>query len=376
MADKFVSSAGPKGTGDGSSEANAWSLANALANASAGDYVWIKNDGVYSGTFTVGCSGSYTDNTHIYFIGYNNIANCDLVNHVSDMDMGQAFWAGPMNPTAADCWVDVNGQGAAGNVVYLYAKHNIHWRNIHFRNSSKTAYNCAFNAKACNGVTFTKCKFTDSYINLWVDSNSTNCMIKYCYFSDYAVTNLDIGGGSYLNIYSHCVFSGGHVKMYRSVGCNSIFIGGNYGIGAFYYQNIAFNNTMYNQTSYCMSYGHNSYAGGLIEYNNIFIPAAKNIPAIYRNGSGSLAFSGYGCAYSLSDNSILDTPYAGEGGLNVNPQFVNAAGNDFRVRNPLVLRGGMPDFTGKQTQIGAVIQQYQFVKRSATGNYARMTIFR
>ncbi|MCE5340537.1 MAG: hypothetical protein LLF92_05340 [Planctomycetaceae bacterium] len=376
MADKFISSAGPLGTGDGNSEANAWSLANALAGATAGDYVWIKNDGVYYGIFTVGCTGSYADNTHIYFIGYNNIANCDLVNHISDMDMGQTFWGGPMNPTASNCWVDIDGQGATNHVVYQYQKNNVHWRNIHFHNNSKTANYSAFYVKYCSGVTFSKCKFTDGYINLWVDTNSTSCMIKYCYFSDYGATNLDIGGGSYLNIYSHCVFNGGHAKMYRSVGCNSIFIGGNYGIGAYYYQNIVFNNTMYGQTSYCLCYGHNSYAGGLIEYNNIFIPAAKNIPAIYRNGSGSLAYSGCGCAYSVADDSVLDTPYSGEDGLNVNPQFVNAAANDFRVLNPLLLRGGMPDFTGRQTQIGAVLQQYQFTKRSAAGNPARMSIFK
>lgn len=376
MADKFVSSTGPCGTGNGSSEANAWSFANALANAAAGDYVWVKNDGVYSGTFNVGCSGSYTDNTHIYFIGYNNLANCDLVNHISDMDIGQPFWAGPMNPTAPNCWVDVNGQGAVNHIVNQYQKHNIHWRNFYFHNNSKTATYGAFCARGCNGVTFTKCKFCDGYINLIVDMNCTNCMIKHCYFSSYAVTNLDIGGGSYHNIYSHCVFNGGQVKMYRAVGCNSLFIGGNYGIGAYYFQNTAFNNTMYNQVMYCMAYGHNSYSGGLIEYNNIFIPAAKNLPAIYRNGSGTLVYSGYGCAYCLNENAVLDTPYAGQAGLNVNPNFANPAANDFRPRNPLVLRGGMPDFAGKNTQIGAVIQQYQFAKRSTAGNPARMAIFK
>ncbi|HBG27490.1 MAG: hypothetical protein A2Y10_02855 [Planctomycetes bacterium GWF2_41_51] len=376
MADKFVSSAGPKGTGDGSSEANAWSLMNALTYAGAGDYVWIKNDGVYYGTYVVGCSGSYTDNTHIYFIGYNNVNDCDLVNHISDMDYGKGFWGGPLNPDAANCWVDIDGQGAATHVVYQYQKNNVHWRNIYFHNNNKTAYNCVFYAKNCSGVTFTKCKFTDGYMNLWVDTNSTNCMIKCCYFSDYVASNLDIGGGSYLNIFSHCVFNGGQAKMYRSVGCNSIFIGGNYGIGAFYYQNIVFNNTMYNQTAYCLGYGHNSYAGGLIEYNNIFIPAAKNIPAFYRNGYGSLAYSGYGCAYCLEENSVLDTPYSGEKGLNVNPQFADPAGKDFRVRNPLVLRGGMPDFAGNASQIGAVLQKYQFANRSRAANMARLSIFK
>ncbi|MFA5291643.1 MAG: hypothetical protein WC496_01265 [Phycisphaerae bacterium] len=376
MANKFVSSAGPKGTGDGSSEENARNLTIALTSAAAGDYVWIKNDGTYAGIFIVGCSGSYTANTHIFFIGYNDINNCDLVNHISDMDYGRGYWGGPLNPNAANCWVNIDGQGAATNVVYQYSKNNIHWRNIYFHNSNKAAYNCAFYAKSCSGTTFTKCKFTDGYMNLWVDTNSTNCMIKYCYFSDYTISNLDIGGGSYLNMFSHCVFNGGAAKIYRSTGCNSIFIGGAYAVGAFYFQNIVFNNTMYNQSSYCLAYGHDSYAGGLIEYNNIFVPAVKNVPAIYKNGYGSLAYSGFGCAYCIADNSILDTPYNGENCLNVNPQFVNIAGNDFRPTNPLLLRGGMPDFVGNPGRIGAVLQKYQFISKARAANMGRLSIFR
>ncbi len=376
MADKFVSSAGPKGTGDGSSEENAWSLQQALTSAAAGDYVWIKNDGTYTGTFTVNCSGSYTANTHIFLIGYNDINNCDLVNHISDMDYGQPFWSGPLNPDAANCWVDIDGEGASADVVYQNSRNNIHWRNVYFHNSDKVSLHCAYNVKNSQNTSFTKCKFEHGDMNLWVDSSSTNCFIEYCYFGDYGGSNLDIGGGSYLNMFSHCVFNGGRAKMYRSVGCNSIFIGGSYAIGAYYYQNVVFNNTMYNQSSYCLAYGHNSYPGGLIEYNNIFIPAAKNLPAIYKYGSGSLAYSGHGCAYCINEDSILDNPYNGQNGLNVNPQFVDAAGNDFRTTNPLVLRGGRPDSAGNPAQIGAILQKYQFAKCRQTANLGRLSIFK
>lgn len=376
MANKFVSSTGPIGTGDGSSEANAWSLANALSSAAAGDYVWIKNNGVYTGNFTVNCNGSNTANTHIFFIGYNDLNNCDLINHISDMDFGRAFWGGPIKPNAENCWVDVNGGGNSADVVYQNAKNNIHWRNIYFHNVNMVGVYCAYNMKNSQNCSFTKCKFEHSNINLWIDSNSTNCLIKYCYFNDCSGQNLDLGGGSYLNTFSHCVFNGGKVKMYRSIGCHSIFIGGTYGIGAYYYQNLVFNNVMYNQTSYCLAYGHNSYVGGLIEYNNIFIPATKNIPAIFRNGNGSITFSGFGCAYCINDNSILDVPYSGQNGLNVNPQFADAANNDFRSRNPLVLRGGMPNLSDNTTQIGAIMQKYQFANRGQYANPGRISIFK
>jgi hypothetical protein len=376
MANRFVSSTGPKGTGSGDSEANAWSLSYALTNAFAGDYVWIKNDGAYMGTFTVGCSGVQNDNTHIYFIGYNNIENCELANHISDMDYGRAFWGGPLNSNSLNCWVNIDGNGAATHVVYQYQKNNIHWRNIHFHNTNKSANNCSFYAKNCNNISFTKCKFTDSYINLWVDTSSMNAQIKNCYFENYTAANMDITSGSSLIFVSQSVFNGGGLKMNKSICSYNIFIGGSFGIGAYSYQNIAFNNTLYNQSSHCIGYGHNLYPGSLTEYNNIFIPAARNVPAIFKSGAGCLTFSGYGCAYCVAEDCVLDVPYAGEGVFNINPKFVNSASNDFRVLNPEILRGGMPDFAGNPTQIGAVIQKYQFAKRARIANPARLSIIR
>ncbi|HAL45742.1 MAG: hypothetical protein A2Y12_10810 [Planctomycetes bacterium GWF2_42_9] len=376
MANIFVSSTGPKGTGNGINEANAMDLANALSLVTAGDYVWIKNDGVYYGNFVVGCSGSYNDNTHIYFIGYNNIENCDFVNHISDMDFGQPFWGGPSKPNSANCWVNINGNGAADNVVYQYQKHNIHWRNIHFNNTSKTSGASAYYVKYTYGTTFTKCKFTDSYINLWIDLNSASCVINCCYFGNYTSVNMDITTGSNLIFIINSVFQGGQLRMFKSMCFNNIFIGGNYAVGAHAYQNIVFNNTMYDQTSYCLGYGHASYVCHLMEYNNVFVPASKSVPTIYKSSNGTMTFSGYGNAYCVRDNSILDTPYVGLHGLNVNPQFVNADGNDFRILNPAILRGGMPDYTGQRGQIGAGAQEYQFSKRSATANRARLSVIK
>jgi hypothetical protein len=100
------------------------------------------------------------------------------------------------------------------------------------------------------------------------------------------------------------------------------------------------------------------------------------LPAIYKNGNGSLTYSGYSCAYCVNDNSVLDNPYSGENGLNVNPQFASAAGNDFRPTNPLVLRAGCPDFADNPAQIGAILQKYQFTNRSKAANPGRISIFK
>jgi hypothetical protein len=292
------------------------------------------------------------------------------------MDLGQPFWAGPLKPNSVNCWVDINGNGTSDNVMYQYQKNNIHWRNINFTNTNKTANACAFCLKYVSGTTFTKCKFTDSYVNLWVDMNSTNNMINYCYFSSYTGANMDITNGSNLIHIVNSVFQGGQLRMSKSMCCNNIFIGGSYAIGANSYQNIIFNNTMHGQTLYCIGYGHASSTCQLIEYNNVFVPASKTLPIIYKVGNGVLTFSGHGNAYCIADNSILNAPYGGMHGLNVNPEFVNVIANDFRILNPAVLRGGMADCAGRRGQMGAEIQEYQFSKRSSTANMARLSIIK
>ena len=58
------------------------------------------------------------------------------------------------------------------------------------------------------------------------------------------------------------------------------------------------------------------------------------------------------------------------------PQFVDAANGDFRPRNPAVLRGGKPDINGNPTQMGAILQKYQFGDRERIANMARLRIIR
>jgi hypothetical protein len=57
-------------------------------------------------------------------------------------------------------------------------------------------------------------------------------------------------------------------------------------------------------------------------------------------------------------------------------QFSDATNGDFRPRNPLVLRGGMPDFAGNPGQIGAVQGKYQFISKAKGTNFGRLAIIR
>ncbi len=58
------------------------------------------------------------------------------------------------------------------------------------------------------------------------------------------------------------------------------------------------------------------------------------------------------------------------------PEFADAANGDFRPRNPAVLRGGKPDISSNPTQMGAVLQKYQFGDRERVANMARLRIIR
>lgn len=69
-------------------------------------------------------------------------------------------------------------------------------------------------------------------------------------------------------------------------------------------------------------------------------------------------------------------PVLGDHSIEAAPEFVDAANGDFRARNKLVLRGGEPDVTGRVTQMGAILQRYQFAQRGRMANFARLGIIK
>ena len=75
---------------------------------------------------------------------------------------------------------------------------------------------------------------------------------------------------------------------------------------------------------------------------------------------------------------IIDFPEANEPAkpavVEADPDFVDSANGDFRVRNPAVLRGGMPETQGNVRQMGAVLQEYQFARRARVMNAGRAGI--
>ena len=69
-------------------------------------------------------------------------------------------------------------------------------------------------------------------------------------------------------------------------------------------------------------------------------------------------------------------PVLGNNSIEADQDFVNAAGGDFRSINPQVLRGGQKDVVGNPTQMGVIVQRYQFTQRARTTKIGRLGIIR
>jgi len=126
-----------------------------------------------------------------------------------------------------------------------------------------------------------------------------------------------------------------------------------------------FNNVFYQQTSESIR----AEQGALVAVNNIFYSTVENYVPIHRTG-GIIHYEDFNATNKSSGLTGLNSLH------NVDPLFVNPSVYDFRPRNPLVLRGGMPDLAGNPTQIGAILQKYQFANRARSANLGRLSIFR
>lgn len=85
----------------------------------------------------------------------------------------------------------------------------------------------------------------------------------------------------------------------------------------------------------------------------------------------------YCCAHgNTSGQFSLPVALPEMNSIEEDPLFKDAAGGDFRPRNPAVLRGGKLDVKGNPTQMGAILQKYQFARRARAANLGKLQIIR
>lgn len=215
---------------------------------------------------------------------------------------------------------------------------------------------------------------------------ATSVLVDSCYsHSDLTANHYNMYGNT--NVILNCVANVAAGKIFavvatvegsQVIGC--IAINGARGIRVFGNDISAMNNTFYNQTAAGVDLNN---AKRAVVFNNIFDLAPGAI-GLYAITAGAFIYNDYNC-FIESDGTPLtvgihstgyEVPVAGPHSIEVDPDFVDAANGDFRVRNPAVLRGGMPDTEGNVTQMGAVLQEYQFAKRARVMNAGRAGIVR
>jgi hypothetical protein len=118
----------------------------------------------------------------------------------------------------------------------------------------------------------------------------------------------------------------------------------------------------------------------LVQYNNIFVLHTAATGKIINRIAGAIKYSDYSCAWALDGAPSATGRWGGSGkpenAIEENPQFVDTVNGNFRPKNPNVLRGGKPDIADNPTEMGAVLQKYQFARRAKAFNLGRLQIMR
>jgi len=368
-------------------------IARALAAADGGDAINIKKNSGYkldnidqiAEPLSPTGSGSVENNIKLTISGFNISPG--------DMDAGgqyyQSAYEAYLDGIDSDCIVDIDGNGGAFSVVEIDGKDNIEFSNLYFHNTNTLIGNhCVYVKNQSNGITIEHCYFNDAYRTIGGTSNDyapvDGALISNCYIGPNWTKS-----GTCLRVVGVLNFIVGNVGdacglQVEGSGCilNNLVIGGDNVLtanGSVYIQN----NTVYNCTGGAV-FLHNSEAIANV-FNNILVPQQSgNAISVYTAG-GSVR-NDNNCIWGADGNSLATAfatektggvvPVLGDNSIEADPDFAGAAGGDFRPRNPLILRGGQKDVAGNPTQMGAVLQRYQFTQRARTANIGRLGIIK
>lgn len=359
------------GNNNGTNWANAYrgcsGLQTALDNVVNGSdtIIYIRNTfsiGTYGNTIYIDTAGGdYTGNKWLKIIGCDSITG---------------------NPLPQGQYVTLDGENIlASHIVSINNVNMVHMENIHFTRVSAVGkagyYLTASGGKY--GFNFINCKFSQCNYGLYCGTvNIRNLFIDKCVFISnaaydlysYATASIIVGSrfkSSCPAIIAACggIIQGCIFEYIQSSG-TAITVNGN--------ATQRGEAVITNCTFYCTGTGGitaincNNLVGPVISNNIIYLAQpASDIPV----SAARINYEDYNCT-----NATVHT-LTGPHSLNgTDPQFADAANGNFRPRNPLVLRGGMPDTTGNPTQIGAIQSKYRFVSKARAVNLGRGSIFK
>ncbi len=287
---------------------------------------------------------------------------------------------------AAGSWVTIDADGSACDCFNIDEIDNIEFRHIYAYNTSGNYAGFNITTSVANhlGFLLTECKSTDHVYGLVVQSSAIRNFFVVggvYYGSSMAFYIKSVFGGSIQRVDAYSAGSYVFYISYYGLSVQDCIIRSNgSGVGLYL---ASFNPTVVtNCVFYNVVHGINvqHLNTTLVEYNNIFVVSAKATGKAINQTAGSLAYSDYSCLWAIDGAPAASERWGGSGkpehAIEEDPDFMDAANGNFRPRNPNVLRGGKPDIADNATEVGAVIQKYQFARRAKAANLGRLQIVR
>ncbi len=335
------------------------------------------------GSVNVDAGGDVLRNTFKRVIGYRTVPG--------DMSPGGAYYESALeilqngSIDSSRC-VELDADGGSYSVLDIDGVDNLVFENLHLKNTNAgVSGDAVYFSSVARNIVLRNCRFSD--VVQVINTEADHVLFDGCYSHD------DIPGHHHTFLGNNNVLLGCVANLEPNNLCNfvnhsgavigCVTVGGQFGVrvisaGAAV---LVVGNTFYNTGSKgVLCDGCDS----VVVINNIFCLAPGAIGIYSRNG-GSVLYNDYNC-FIESDGTPLtvagseysggEVPVKGAHSVEVDPDFVDAANGDFRVRNPLLLRGGRPGPDGRAAVIGAIGQEYQFAARARMVNQGRAGIIR
>lgn len=328
--------------------------------------------------------GSIANNSQVIVEGFHT--------QPGDMNYGGPYYQSPLdcliNGVDTDRCVTLDADGGAYDVIAIDNFDGLVLKNLYLYNTDKASgHDCTAISNSPVNIGLINCKFDTAYAAV-SGSTTIGFEMRDCYIGKDFGNSL-VFSGFYTNIsyFINCVFNienlSGIWTRYRAIFEHCLFWKGTN--GAYIDNAKIFNNCVfYGQTTGCIVLNE-AVNASVRGHNNIFMPAEAADFVVYATtAKGSVSDDALinSCIWTIAGAAV--TNHISVNGITrqlsdvieADPQFVDAANGDFRPRNPAVLRGGKPDISGNPTQMGAILQKYQFGDRERIANMARLRIIR